>query len=269
MSISEEQRAQLLRPINARRVQKLDGFSHLAAYDVRAMLIRIFDFGGWSADLIDLHCLYEQETTTKAGKPAFKVAYRATVRLTVPGATYTEAAVGESTMPDFKRGDVHDMAIKTAESQAFKRCAINLGDQFGLGLYNAGSTEALIRRVIGSADTEETLGLDDHVQDLAPEDAPVEAPVYDVNDPGPVAAAPLPGLTAMSEPGDFALSRLMERALVNPIPGSVPMHFAKVTADAAKLGLLQAQVVDLDGSVVTLKRLIDVAAKRAREQVAS
>lgn len=118
------------------------GFAHVAAWDVRAMLTRVFGFGMW--DEVDLHptvMLYEQETTTKSGKPAYKTAYRATRRLTVrtrDGQTlcsHDGSAVGESTMPDFKRGDGHDMAIKTAESQALKRAAINLGTQFGLSLY--------------------------------------------------------------------------------------------------------------------------------------
>lgn len=137
MSLTSEQIEQLLKPIHPSRVMVLDGMSHLAAYDVRAHLTRIFGFGGWSSDLIELTLIHDQETTTRAGKPARKVAYRAIVRLAIHAtmATYTEAAVGESTMPDFKHGDAHDMAIKTAESQALKRAAVNLGDQFGLGLY--------------------------------------------------------------------------------------------------------------------------------------
>jgi recombination DNA repair RAD52 pathway protein len=127
--------------------------SHLAAWDVRAHLNRIFGFAGWSADLLALENLYDVETTTRAGKAAHKVAYRATLRLTINDpdqpaavlATYTEAAVGESVMPDFKRGDCHDMAIKTAESQALKRCAVNLGDQFGLSLYANGTRNAVVR----------------------------------------------------------------------------------------------------------------------------
>jgi len=144
MSLTSEQIDQLLKPIHPSRVMVLDGMSHLAAYDVRAHLSRIFGFTGWSADLTDLTLIHDQETTTRAGKPARKVAYRAIVRLTIHGSdgytrcSYTEAAVGESTMPDFKHGDAHDMAIKTAESQALKRCAVNLGDQFGLGLYVKG-----------------------------------------------------------------------------------------------------------------------------------
>ena len=54
------------------------------------------------------------------------------------------------------------MAIKTAESQAFKRCAINLGDQFGLSLYNNGGTSSVVRAVLDSeqaraADTKEPI----------------------------------------------------------------------------------------------------------------
>lgn len=149
--ITHQQTRALLRPINPSRVKQLDGMSHLEAWDVRAHLIRVFGFGGWSADLLDCHVLYEQETTTRAGKPAWKVGYRATVRLTIhaTGATYTEAAAGESIMPDFKRGDAHDMAIKTAESQALKRCATNLGSQFGLSLYDNGNTLDVVRGVLG------------------------------------------------------------------------------------------------------------------------
>jgi hypothetical protein len=36
------------------------------------------------------------------------------------------------------------MAIKTAESDAIKRAAINLGTQFGLSLYNNGSLRDVV-----------------------------------------------------------------------------------------------------------------------------
>ena len=99
--------------------------------------------------------LYAEETVTRAGKPAFKVAYRASRRIIIRDqlgeamCSHDGSAVGESIMPDFKRGDCHDMAIKTAETQALKRCAINLGDQFGLALYRKGATDALVRKVVG------------------------------------------------------------------------------------------------------------------------
>ena len=42
------------------------------------------------------------------------------------------------------RGEAHDMAIKTAESDALKRAAINLGTQFGLSLYDEGSMKDVV-----------------------------------------------------------------------------------------------------------------------------
>lgn len=155
MRLSSKQREQLLKGINPQRVGKDGkGFSHLEAYDVRAHLIRIFDFCNWSSELVDLELIFETPTE-KEGKTRWTVAYRATVKLTIHArelefdATYTEAAVGDSTNNP-SRADAHDMAIKTAESQAFKRCAINLGDQFGLSLYNNGSTGGVVRAVIDS-----------------------------------------------------------------------------------------------------------------------
>ncbi len=148
-ALHPELTALLLRPINPRRVFKNDGQSHLAAWDVRAHLNRCFGFAGWSAETLVAELIHDLETTTKAQKPARKVAYRAQVRLTIhaTGAVYSEWAVGEATMPDFKHGDAHDFALKTAESQALKRCAVNLGSQFGLSLYDNGNTDDVVRGV--------------------------------------------------------------------------------------------------------------------------
>lgn len=155
--LAEAQVRVLLGAINPDRVFKLDDLSHMAAWDVRAHLNRVFGFCGWDElSLEPTTLLYEQETMTKGygdrpGKPAYKVAYRASRRLVIRGprggvaGVYEATAVGEAVMPDFKRGDAHDMAIKTAESQALKRCCINLGDQFGLSLYNQGSMQRVVR----------------------------------------------------------------------------------------------------------------------------
>ena len=78
------------------------------------------------------------------GERNWEVGYRVIGRLTIhaTGATYTEAAVGMANLPDV--GEAHDMAVKTAESDAFKRAAINLGDQFGLSLYKNGQTSPVV-----------------------------------------------------------------------------------------------------------------------------
>lgn len=154
MSLRANQVEQLLKGINPSRVGKDGkGFAHLEAWDVRAHLIRIFGFAKWSQELIELEPIFET-SVEKDGKTRWTVAYRATVRLTIytgdlEDAVYTEAAVGDS-QNNPSRADAHDMAIKTAESQAFKRCAINLGDQFGLSLYNNGGTASVVRAVLDS-----------------------------------------------------------------------------------------------------------------------
>lgn len=195
MSLNERQITQLLKPINPNRVATLDGLSHLESYDVRAHLIRMFGFGGWSGEVLDMTMLYEQETTTRSNKPGFKVAYRCTYRLSVAGAVYTETAVGESTMPDFKRGDTHDMAIKTAESQALKRCAVNLGDQFGLSLYAKGSRDAVVKATLASGDMDDSalppvVPSPDSSSDWTPEEGEAAPPVTDTLESHPSAPGP-------------------------------------------------------------------------------
>lgn len=150
MNLSREQYDILLKPLAAHRVsQRTQGgmkLSYLEAWDVKAHLIRIFGFGGWSADVLSADLMFED----KDEKGRWNVGYKVLMRLRIHGAegdmfgdtTYTEAAVGSSTQPS--RGDAHDMAVKTAESDALKRAAINLGTQFGLSLYNAGSRNDVI-----------------------------------------------------------------------------------------------------------------------------
>ena len=157
--LSEAQVAALLQPLAPDRVARThDGMSHLEGWDIRAQLNRVLGFARWSADLTDIAMLYEEKTMTKSNREAWRVAWRATVRLRVqsPGgcqlASWTEAAVGEALMPDSKRGDAHDMAIKTAETQALKRCAINLGTRFGLSLYDDAATRDVVGRTLVSGE---------------------------------------------------------------------------------------------------------------------
>lgn len=151
--LTEKQKEQLLKPLNPVRVAKRSGgggkqLSYLETWDVKAHLIRIFGFGGWSWEVQSAELVFEQDTGGK-----WNVGYKVVGSLTIPAlsfCTYTEAAIGSSTLP--QRGEAHDMAVKTAESDAIKRAAINLGDQFGLSLYNNGATSA----VVGQTLAEET-----------------------------------------------------------------------------------------------------------------
>ncbi|MFH9389789.1 Rad52/Rad22 family DNA repair protein [Streptomyces albidoflavus] len=146
--LSAPQLRMLHGPITKNRVRMLRGMAHLEAWDVRRQLTRIFGFGGFDVETISLDQVAERETL-KGDKPRWTVVYRAQVRLTIkdtsgkPIARFEDGAAGDSVnQPSL--GDAHDMAMKTALSQALKRCAVNLGDQFGLSLYNNGSLDAVV-----------------------------------------------------------------------------------------------------------------------------
>ena len=142
--LNDRQYEQLLKPLNESRVAKRGQagrqLSYLEAWDVKAHLIRIFGFGGWCADVVESTLAFED----KNEKGQWNVGYKVTLRLYIPTleCTYTESAVGSANLP--QRGEAHDMAIKTAESDALKRAAINLGTQFGLSLYNNGSMRDVV-----------------------------------------------------------------------------------------------------------------------------
>ena len=142
--LTPQQIATLLAPINPTRVQHLRGQSHVEAWDVRRWLNRIFGFGGWSDETMELVCVSEREINPGRWTVVYRAQTRLTVR-TVDGRTiswWDDAAMGDSrNQPSL--GDAHDMAMKTALSQALKRCAVNLGDAFGLSLYNDGSPKAV------------------------------------------------------------------------------------------------------------------------------
>ena len=178
--LNDDQYAQLLKPLNPARVAKRSqagrSLSYLEAWDVKAHLNRIFGFLNWSADVTESSLAFEDQNE----KGQWNVGYKVTLRLTIHpptrdsalgwgSASYTECAVGSASLP--QRGEAHDMAVKSAESDALKRAAINLGTQFGLSLYDNGSLKDVIGRTLdreplGQATQPETR------QDVALPDSP-------------------------------------------------------------------------------------------------
>lgn len=274
--LSAAQVEQLLKPINPARVSVRDGMSHLEAYDVRAHLTRIFGFGRWSADLIDLTGLYE--SVSEDGKRV-SVGYRATMRLAVMTpdgtllATYTEAAAGSATnFPISKRADAADFAIKTAESQALKRCAINLGDNFGLSLYQKGSREALVRRVLVMPDLDGTAEQDvthdavpvtpehgeeqpDTTNDVSGQATPDSTSAVEPTAPAPPSGSPDVKAALAAE-----AKRLRDKALEaskNEDKTRALQLLAKVNFDAGKARAMNETVRAENGDEVTLGVLVD------------
>lgn len=143
MGLNDKQYEQLLKPLNESRVAKRGQagrqLSYLESWDVKAHLIRIFGFGGWNWNVTTAELAFEEKTERN-----WSVGYKVIGELFIPVlmCSYTEAAVGSAQLP--QRGEAHDMAVKTAESDALKRAAINLGTQFGLSLYNNGSVRDVV-----------------------------------------------------------------------------------------------------------------------------
>lgn len=144
-----EQYDQLLQPIGRNRVMQANGHSHVTQQDVRAHLSRLFGFDGWDTEIIELRCIQDAVARNKSGKEVPAVTYLCRMRLTIRDLygnivkVCEDAATGSSpNLPSY--GDAHDFSAKNAISYALKRCAVNLGDQFGLSLYNKGQTNALV-----------------------------------------------------------------------------------------------------------------------------
>lgn len=144
--LTRAQRQRLLRPLDQRRVkQNPKGFSYIPHNASRAELIKTFGLCGYTVETLDLQ---QVSLRSNEGATRFWVVYRATVRLTIKDengktlAVYSASGAG-SAQNQTNEGDAVDNAIKGAESEAFKRCVINLGDQYGLSLYDGGSLESV------------------------------------------------------------------------------------------------------------------------------
>lgn len=143
--LDELQLDALMLPIHESRVRtRRQGgaeLSYVEAYDIRSMLIRIFGFGGFSIEVLEAKVL----DTDINEQNRHVVTCMAHVRLAIPSiaAVYSEVAAASQVGPVL--GEVTDFALKTAVSDAMKRCAINLGTQFGLSLYKNGSLDECVR----------------------------------------------------------------------------------------------------------------------------
>jgi recombination DNA repair RAD52 pathway protein len=176
--LTSEQVRLLLKPIHPQRVRETQGMSHVEGYDIRAELNRVFGFCRWSEEILHQSLICEYETKTNAGRDAWCVVYNTRVRLTIyspegnPLTFYDGSHVGESTHPS--RGEAHGNAITNSATYALRRAAINLGDQFGLGLYNKGSLDPIVRwTLVGDlpADTDDVARVEAEAAESEPEPA--------------------------------------------------------------------------------------------------
>lgn len=242
-NLTEQQIGFLLQPISGNRVRNLRGMSHLEAWDVRRQLIRVFGFDGFTVETLALDLAHENgnpnyRKKNKAGEEygptytAWTVVYRAQVRLTVKAtsgvtvAMFEDAAAGDAVnQPSV--GDAHDLAMKTALSQALKRCAVNLGDQFGLSLYNDGSRDAVVMRSLAYMGEPVKESEDAPVR---PESTPQTEPVGAVQQPQgqngrQAAPAAVQGQPAQDDGRQVALDEMLAAANAVNFADGLPAQF--------------------------------------------
>lgn len=260
--------------INPNRVRNLRGLAHLEAWDVRRQLIRIFGFGGFSIETLSLDLVHNhgQEGFRRKNKQgefygdpftAWTVVYRAQVRLTVFDTSgreichWEDGAAGDAVnQPSV--GDAHDMAMKTAFSQALKRCAVNLGDQFGLSLYNDGSRDAV---VMFSAAHPPQEWKQQPAPQPEPEDPPVkpepgvDAAVDDEPSAGPEQEQPAEADRPASAPSEH-LAKLL-RQVADCWNSNNLLIFNQIGEDGAQHGVLDEEFTDKRGVVTTLRKVLD------------
>jgi len=96
---------------------------------------RIFGFDGWSRETVESRCVLAREN-----RGAFLAVYIAKVRISVQtdGATIVREGHGTGEGRGASPGEVHDIALKAAETDATKRALATFGKPFGLELYKNG-----------------------------------------------------------------------------------------------------------------------------------
>ena len=117
--------------INGRELSYVEGWYAITEAN------RIFGFDGWNRETIESKCVLAREN-----RGTFLAVYTARVRITVhaDGAAVIREGHGTGEGRGTSPGEVHDIALKAAETDATKRALATFGKPFGLALYANGKT---------------------------------------------------------------------------------------------------------------------------------
>ncbi len=277
MSLTDAQIQALLAPIDPGRVRQVQGNSHLEAWDVRRWLLRIFGWGGWqfdviSSELVSQRSIWEAETSLKG---RHSVVYRVVGRLVIRDpegvfvTSWEDGAVGDAqNQPSL--GDAHDQALKTAMSQALKRCAINLGEVGGLPLYNGGRTMPVVGKSIAHSAVTEHVTAESvssgemDAPAIVPEhipDPPVEVPTASPGEAAPpndVSESGLPFPDSSERVG--RLRAKVEEILAGTNARNQMADLTRVNLAAGKERLMN-ELIDVEGGQITVAVYLDNALK--------
>ena len=141
MGFSSKQLQALRRNLDGRQIRTREAngreLSYIEGWYVISEANRIFGFDGWSRETVESRCVLAREN-----RGIFLAVYVAKVRITVQaaGATVVREGHGSGEGRGPSPGEVHDIALKAAETDATKRALATFGKPFGLELYRKSHT---------------------------------------------------------------------------------------------------------------------------------
>src|SRR5262249_29297358 len=144
MGFTVKQTQALRRGLSSRRIRTREAngreLSYIEGWYAISEANRIFGFDGWSRETVDSRCVLTRES-----RGAFLAVYVAKVRITVhaDGTTIVREGHGSGEGRGASPGEVHDIALKAAETDATKRALATFGRPFGLELYRKDKTTPL------------------------------------------------------------------------------------------------------------------------------
>jgi DNA repair and recombination protein RAD52 len=114
--------------------------SYLEGWYVIDRMNEVFGQGNWAYDVSEMRLVREGEIEGYGGKKSYSTHYVAKGRLVVDfgdgiKTEFTDYGYGDGS-DKANPGKAHELAVKEAATDAFKRCARNLGMSMGLALYD-------------------------------------------------------------------------------------------------------------------------------------
>src|SRR4249919_2345343 len=144
MGFSAKQLIALKRNLDGRQIRTREAhgreLSYIEGWFAVSEANRIFGFDAWSRETVETRCVLAREN-----RGAFLAVYIAKVRITVEvnGTTTIREGHGTGESRGTSTGEVHDIALKAAETDATKRALATFGKPFGLELYRKHKSPSL------------------------------------------------------------------------------------------------------------------------------
>jgi hypothetical protein len=141
MGFSAKQILALKRRLDGRQIRTREAhgreLSYIEGWFAISEANRIFGFDGWSRETVESRCVLAREN-----RGTFTAVYTAKVRITVyaDDSTIVREGHGSGEGRGTSPGEVHDIALKAAETDATKRAFATFGRPFGLELYRQNRT---------------------------------------------------------------------------------------------------------------------------------